>query len=164
MSEELLYKPISDWLFQFLKYRYKRFEIIVEDTHKIRLSDFLFKRNIHKFFPAYKVYDIKVDITGVILNSNSGRLVFVECKTKQIKLLDVGQLLGYSLVARPIYSFLISPQGISAPLFLLIKNYGRYDILGYSVDKRKDRKIILCQWDESKKDINWNNIIPPGSL
>lgn len=164
MIEENLYAPIVNWLKIFLKGHFRKSYIIVEDTHRVKLSDFIFAKGAHKFFSDYTLYDIKVDITGMIINVESAKLVLVECKTKPIKLLDVGQLLGYSLVVKPSFSFLISPEGISAPLFSLFRNYGRYDILEYPFEKGNKKKILLCKWNINKNDIEWNEIIPPGIL
>jgi len=164
MSEKELYRPISEWLQGFLKGRYRRHKIIVEDTHRRKLSEFIFSKNIHRYFPNYSLFDIKVDITGVILGEDSAQLVFIECKIKPIRLLDVGQLLGYSLVAKPAYSFLISPGGLSAPLFSLLKNYGRYDILEYATSGPSKKKLIICTWDSARRDIQWRDALPPGVL
>jgi hypothetical protein len=164
MSEEELYPLISKWLHGFLSGRYRRFKVLVEDTHRKNLSDFIFSKNLHGLFPSYTVFDIKVDITGVILGRDSARLVFVECKIKPIRLLDVGQLLGYSLVAKPAYSFLISPEGFSNPLISLLKNYGRYDILEYTFNGRSRKKLILAAWDQEKRDLVWKGVLPPGIL
>ncbi|MDI1471524.1 hypothetical protein QI155_03170 [Thermodesulfovibrio sp. 1176] len=158
MKEQDLYSQVSKWLYNYLNSWNKRKEIIVKDTHKVNLSDFIVKNNLQNLIPQYSAYDIKVDITGIIKDKNNLKLVFVECKIKPIRLLDVGQLLGYSLVAKPIEAFLISPRGTSEPLYQLLKIYGRYDILSYD----KNRNIKILTWDIQKKEPVWSSILPPG--
>jgi hypothetical protein len=158
MTEKEIYPQIVQWLSKYLKSHYKKSKIIVKDTHTIALSKFLKVIGMDKKFPEYTAYDIKVDVTGVISSFNKTHLVFVECKINFIKLLDVGQLLGYSLVAKPIFSFLVSPKGISDSLHNLLKIYGRYDILKYD----KERSIKIAKWDINKKEPLWDSLLPPG--
>lgn len=158
MIEKELYPQITKWLYGFLKQRHKKTEIIVEDTHKIHLSDFLMRIGLQDSFPEFNAYDIKVDITGVINSTRKAHLVFIECKMKAVRLLDVGQLLGYSLVAKPLYSCLLSPEGISDPLNRLLKVYGRYDILRYG----KELTLKIAQWDYNRNEPLWNTMLPPG--
>jgi hypothetical protein len=100
-----------------------------------------------------------VDVTGMVRYRDSIRFAFVECKVGQITLRDVGQLLGYSLVARPDWSFLISPAGISDRLNMLLVTYGRQDVLGYG----KNRAIRLATWNTSRREIESSTIVPRGS-
>lgn len=158
MTEKELYPQIAQWLSSYLISHYKKAKIIVEDTHRINLSDFLVRINMQNKFPEYTSYDIKVDVTGIINSSKRADLVFVECKLNAIRLLDVGQLLGYSLVAKPIQSFLLSPEGISDPLHRLLKNYGRYDILKYG----KELALKIARWDIRKKEPLWASLLPTG--
>lgn len=158
MMEKELYPQTRDWLLNFLNQRYKKAEIFVEDTHKILLSDFLERSGIPEKFPEFKAYDIKVDITGIIITNKKAHLVFVECKIKPIRLLDVGQLLGYSLVSKPLYAYLFSPEGISDPLNRLLKIYGRYDILRYG----KELTLKIAQWDIKRKEPLWSTVLPSG--
>lgn len=158
MTENDLYPEIATWLSKFLRQRHKKAEIIVEDTHRIHLSDFLIRIGVQSKFPEFNAYDIKVDITGVIGSTKKTDLVFIECKTKAIKLLDVGQILGYSLVAKPLYSYLLSPEGLSDPLNRLLKAYGRYDILRYG----RELTLKIAQWDMKRNEPLWDTMLPSG--
>lgn len=95
-------------------------------------------------------------LTGVILLNDKAELAFVECKLSKITLKDVSQLLGYSKVACPVHSFIISPKGMSNAVSYLLQTLRRYDILAYS----ENRKIRVGSWDESKGDII-RPMIPP---
>jgi len=157
MKESDLYPDVKNWLYGYLKSRYRTAKIITEDTHNIKLSAFIFRKGLINKFPRYKVFDIKTDITGVIIRkSGASSLVFVEFKITKITLTNVGQLLGYSLVADPLLSFLMSPAGISQTLFNLLYRYNRYNILQYN----KDKKIQIVPWGINRKGPVWKDKIP----
>jgi len=159
MKEKDLYPQIVNWLLKFLRSYYKKGEITVGDTHKINLSDFLVRIGMQDKFPNFNVFDIKVDITGIIIRPQKADLAFVECKLNPIRLLDVGQLLGYSLVAKPVFSYLLSPKGVSDPLHNLLKVYGRHDILKYS----EEHTLRIAKWDIQKEEPIWSTLIPAGA-
>lgn len=84
---------------------------------------------------------------------------FIECKLGRITLRDLSQLLGYSKVALPLYSIILSPKGISRSLNLLFDIARRNDILYYSTDSY----IIIGKWNEKRKELDLSSIIPKGS-
>ena len=155
--EEELYPYVIEWLRKFLKGRHRNSDVDVYDTHKINLSKFLQNNELQNYFPEFSAFDIKVDITGIIKSKKSVKLAFVECKTDPITLKDVGQILGYSKVANPDYSFIISPSGLSSPLSVLLQTFGRYDLLEYG-----SRKIRIAKWNLERMEIDSNTILPPG--
>ena len=71
----------------------------------------------------------------------------------------MGQLLGYSLVARPEWSFLVSPAGISDRLNTLLVAYGRQDVLAYA----KNRIIRLATWNVARGELEASTLVPKGS-
>lgn len=154
-----LYPQVAEWLRGYLKGRHPRARISAYDTHKTELSNFLRTHGLHKHFPDFSAYEIQVDVTAVVERKNTVDLAFVECKMGAITLRDVGQLLGYSLVARPELSFLLSPKGLSDRLATLLLTFGRQDILGYG----ENRMIRLAAWDLLRREINLSSLVPKGS-
>lgn len=158
MNERELYPHVVTWLSSFLRDRYKRSKVDVYDTSAKMLSTFLYEKGLSDLFPRSDAFEIQVDITGVIRSSKQARLAFVECKTHTVSLKDVSQLLGYSLVARPLFSFLVSTGSVSTSVWKLVEDLNYLDILKYD-DKRY---IRICQWDTLRKEVKINSVIPRG--
>jgi len=160
VKETELYNPIRRWLDGLLHDRYKRSRVQVFDTHHLKLSSFLPSKGLDGLFPECAAYDIKVDILGIVRRGAKAGLVLVECKTKPVRLLDVGQLLGYGRIVKPLGAFLISPGGASQPLETLLRTFGRYDILEYS----DGRHLTIARWRVSSQDIDHSDLLPPGPV
>ena len=107
------------------------------------------------FFPEFRTYKIRQDITGFIEFEDRVELVFVECKNSKLTLINLSQLIGYSCIALPIFSILIAPQGMGTTLNKLLTSFNRKDILEY----RKGKKIEILKWDKNKQDIDYMNSI-----
>jgi len=157
--ETALYPEVASWLIRHLRGRHPRATVHAQDTHSMDLSTFLRRQNIHSQFKDYDAYEIQVDVTGIVQSTDGIRLAFVECKVGPITLRDVGQLLGYSLVARPEWSYLLSPAGASDRLNTLLVTFGRQDILNYS----KGHAIRLASWNVGRKEVDLSSLIPRGS-
>lgn len=158
-AETGLYPDVVSWLGKYLHSRYRKAEVTAHDTHKVELSAFLRKENLHVQFGDCDAYEIQVDVTGIVKTKESVRLAFVECKVGPITLRDVGQLLGYSLVARPEWSYLLSPSGLSDRLNTLLVTFGRQDILNYG----RNRAIRLATWNSNRREVEISTLIPKGS-
>lgn len=115
------------------------------------------RTDLSELFADFQTYEINVDVTGII-RSQTPSLAFVECKLTALTLRDLSQLLGYSKVAKPIYSIIISPAGMSKALRILLKVYRRYDVLEYAEGLR----LKVGIWDIVRRTIDPATIIPPG--
>lgn len=152
-----MYPDIVEWLKINLKQKFgkKALKITVLDTHDSDLSNFIMSLSYQKFFPEFSTYKIRQDITGFVEYKDRVDLVFVECKNTSLSLIHLSQLIGYSCIALPIYSILLSPQGMGQTLNKLLKNYNRSDILEF----RPNKTILVIKWDKSKQDIDYMNSI-----
>lgn len=157
-SESELYPEVIRWFEGYLKEKHQKADIKAYDTSRQDLSEFLRRHKLHLFFPEFETYVIKVDITAAIKYKNQCDLAFIECKLNPINLKDISQLLGYSRVVKPKYSFIISPGGISTPANTLIKIFKRYDILEY----QKGAKIKIVQWNKITQEVDISTLLPPG--
>ncbi len=155
-----MYPEVCTWFKKILKEKFKDAEICVEDTSKKVLSKWLVEKGYHKFFSDYQTFEIEVDVTGIVRKSDEKAFLgFIECKLGRITLRDLSQLLGYSKVASPLCSILLSPKGISRSLNLLFNICRRNDVLYYLAD----RHIIIGKWNGKRKELDLSSIIPKGS-
>ena len=84
----------------------------------------------------------------------------MECKNTKLTLAQLSQLLGYSRIAQPLYSFLISPVGFSLTLVSLLQKYRRHDVLEYLWEPGKiPWQVAVAQWDMTTANLNRNNMI-----
>ena len=158
--EQEMYPEVIEWFRNYLSAYHKRSKIEVFNTSQLLLSRFLETKDYHRCFREYLTFEIKVDITGIIRTQKRAFLCFIECKLKPITLKDISQLLGYSRVAQPLYSLIISPRGISKSMNYLLKTFNRYDVLKYNEEK----SIRVASWDYIKREIDIRTLLPPGKF
>jgi len=166
VNEQEMYPDVAKWLNRLLKEKYPEARIEVRDTHAAQLNEYIIRHGLQGYFDddRWQTYDIKVDLTAFIKTQKSNGLIFVECKTTNISLLNVSQLLGYSRVALPLSSYLVSSTGIGRSVQSLITKYGRSDILEYHWRKGEAaRNMIIAKWERNLKSIDLNSVLPPGA-
>jgi type VI protein secretion system component VasK len=156
--EREMYSPVMAWFKRTLKGRYPRAVVETYDTSTVGLNRFLESQGLHHLFPQYQSYEISVDVTAVVRRSKSGLLGFVECKLNQISVRDLSQLLGYSRVAIPAYSIIVSPAGVTQAVHYLLNTFGRLDVLEYGGGHR----VKVATWDSVREEISLPTLIPPG--
>ena len=159
-KEKQMYPDVMEWLKRTLRGMFPRAEIETYDTSAVALYRFLETNGLQELFPQYQSYDIHVDVTGIVQTKRKAYLAFVECKLKQITLRDLSQLLGYSRVAIPIYSIIMSPAGIGSAMTCLLKTYGRIDVLEYE----KSRRLKVATWDAGRREVSVPTLIPAGEF
>lgn len=161
-QEKELYPTIMEWLKGYLEDRFKKSKVSTFNTSGTVLYRFLQEKGFSEFFPDYQAFEIMVDITGIIISNQSAKLVFIEVKRDAISLKDISQLLGYSIIAKPEFSFLISPAGLSNRMNYLLNQIKHLEVLNY--DREDTTKFIrIAKWDINKEEIIPGSIIPKGS-
>lgn len=153
-----MYPDVVRWLKKFLDGRKGISDVEVFDTHDVYLSALLPSKGYTSM--DYPTYEIKVDIAGVFRFKEKEQLALVECKLNHLRLMDVAQTIGYSKVAVPEYSFLVSPAGLNGSLTRLFSNYNRTDVLEYSTNKY----VTVARWEPDRTDISFNEYYPRGNL
>lgn len=156
-TEKDMYPDIIKWLEKDLNQKFKNNSnrVTVLDTHDSDLSNFLMDLGYQKVIPEFATYQIRQDITGFIEYPDRVDMVFVECKNEPLNIMHLSQLIGYSCVALPIYSLLLSPAGMGATLGKLLQAFNRKDILYY----RSGKRIQVIKWDYKKQDIDYINSV-----
>lgn len=166
-NETEMYPDVMDWLARVLRGRFAGCKVDVRDTHASPLNEYIKRNGLQQYFQSdiWQTYEIRVDITAFMVHRERPALVFVECKVIPISLQHVSQLLGYSRVARPLLSYLISTKGIGNAVTGLISRYDRTDILQYDWQKGKmPRTLVLGTWDISTKQLDPASVLPPGAF
>jgi len=164
VKEQELYQHVARWLKSFLNRRYRRAKkIIVEDTSRSTVAAFLVKHDLLKWQPEGKIFDIKVDVTGVALLTMPHQpplvqLAIVEVKVGAINLRGFSQVLGYAKVIRPSHAFIISPKGWTSSLQQLVRDFNRMDVLEYA----RDQYIVIAKWDSSSASIRPGDVLTYG--
>ncbi len=159
MNEKDLYPDIEKWLNQYLTDNYKGCDIITTSESSSKTLDVVLKKyGIH--LDELEGLLIKIDVIGIIQKSKNHdgiKLVFVEVKDELLTLKDLGQLWGYTKLANPIESFLISSEGLGT-LQIIFDVHNRKDLLVYGENSEKFMKIV--KWDNSRKIIDYSTMIP----
>lgn len=163
-TERDLYPDVVAWLETFLRERLRRKKIIVRDTSrrplKLALQDIGLTPSNK---PEWPTYDILVDVTGFIVSGKTVNFAFVECKNEPIKLRDISQLLGYSRVAQPLYSCILSPRGVSRDVAALLRTYSRYDVLEYCWPRgERPKSIVVATWNEQQQAVEHATLLHSG--
>lgn len=166
LNERRMYKPVCQWLRRFLSERHRDARVQVHDVSRRSLSAFIDESKLREYLPAeWVTWDIRVDIVGFIIKEGEAQLAFAECKNNPITLAHVSQLLGYSRVARPLYSFLLSPAGTGDSLVQLIETYRRTDVLQYDWQTGiRPRTILIAKWDHWAGQIEVDSTLPQGAF
>lgn len=155
-QEEILYPEIEAWCRQYLKDRYKGYEVFTtHKTSKVSLDAYLKTLGIE--IKEAIGLSIKIDVVGILRKKNDIKLIFIEVKDDPLTLKDLGQLWGYTQLLNPIESFLVSPQGLGG-LDYLLKILQREDLLVYG--RKKEKMMSVCKWDTARKSIDYLSMVP----
>ena len=137
--EEKLYEPIANWLSKDEKLAADE---VTYDTSVQTMDQYLKANKLTGIFPGLADFNQKPDVVG--LRKNDGFVVFIEVKAGSLSLTDLGQLLGYCMMADPDRAILISPSGPSGELALMLSSVP--GLLEFGAGKR----IQVGEWDDKK--------------
>lgn len=156
MKESDLYEPMRAWLEQYLKDKYKGYEIITVDTSLERLDRALARYDI--VCEMANGVDIQIDILGIARKKSVTKIFFIEAKKTKLVLRDLGQLWAYCKLVDPDEAFLFSSEGLGS-LNKLLNSFHREDLLDFG-DGRKIKKMRVGKWDVKKNTVDFNTLIP----
>ena len=138
-----LYEPMRLWLEQYVKDKYKGYDVISIDAHAERLDCVLLKYGITK--EMVNGIDIQIDVLAIARKREIIKLFFIEAKKTKLSLRDLGQLWAYCKLADPDEAFLLSSQGLGS-LDKIVGVFKREDLLDFG-DGKKIKKMIIGKWD-----------------
>lgn len=158
MDKKDLASSIQTWLKNFLIKKYSDIydvvDIIIPESSLSKLPIAQIK-----LCENYSSWDFKPDILGILKNKKNSNieLVLVNRATSSLSLKEIGEMYCYSKLVNSKLSLLISLNGVSNEVgILLVDEKIRKKVLNYSAE----REIIICSWDEDKDMINDNLVIP----
>ena len=156
MLEEELYEPMRVWLEQYVRDKYKRYDVISVDSHAERLDRLLAKYGVIK--EMANGVDIQIDVLAIAKKNNDVKLFFIEAKKTRLTLRDLGQLWAYCKLVDPDEAFLFSSAGLGS-LNKLLNAFRREDLLDFG-DGKKIKKMIVGKWDVTKNTVDYNSVVP----
>ena len=154
--ENELYEPMRVWLENYIKGKYKNYEVITIDTHKERLDRALSKLGIT--IEVAVGIDIQIDVLGVARKGSSTKLFFIEAKKTELTIRDLGQLWAYCKLIDPEEAFLITSATIGS-LNKILNTFKREDLLDFGEGKTI-KKMKIAKWDLSANMPDVLNMIP----
>jgi len=156
MKELDLYAPMCTWLQQYLVDKYKKFEVIVVDTHSERLDHALQKFGIVSDIATG--IDIQIDVLGIVRDSKEFKLFFIEAKKTSLNLKDLGQLWAYCKLIDPEEAFLLTSSDLGS-LNKLMNVYNREDLLNFG-DGKIIKKMKIGIWNTKTNSPEYNTMFP----
>ena len=156
LLENELYEPMRLWLENYIKDKYKGYEVITIDTHAERLDRVLNKLGIT--VDVAVGIDIQIDVLGIARKRNSTKLFFIEAKKTELTLRDLGQLWVYCKLIDPEEAFLITSATIGS-LNKILNTFKREDLLDFGEGKTI-KKMKIAKWDLSSNMPDLLNMIP----
>lgn len=156
MREEELYEPMRIWLDQYVKDKYKRYDVISVDSHAERLDRVLAKYNIVNEMATG--VDIQIDVMAIARKQKDIKLFFIEAKKTRLTLRDLGQLWAYCKLVDPDEAFLFSSANLGS-LNKLLNVFRREDLLDFG-DGNHIKKMRVGKWDVTRNTVDYNSIVP----
>lgn len=156
MKEEELYKPMRIWLEQYVKDKYKKYEVVAVDAHAERLDRVLAKYGIIN--EMANGVDIQIDVLAIAKNGTDIKLFFIEAKKTKLTLRDLGQLWAYCKLVDPDEAFLLSSADLGS-LNKLLNAFKREDLLDFG-DGKRIKKMRVGKWDVTKNTLDYNSLVP----
>lgn len=156
MKEYELYEPMRIWLEQYMKDKYKGWQIFSVDSHSERLDRVLARYDI--ILEQAIGVDIQIDVLGIAKKNDKVRLVFIEAKITRLTLRDLGQLWAYCKLIDPFEAFLFTSNTLGS-LDKLLNTYGREDLLDFG-DTKRIKKMTVGKWDTKRKSPDLLTVVP----
>lgn len=144
------------WLEQYVKDKYKTYDVIAVDAHAERLDRVLARYNVIK--EMANGIDIQIDVLAIAKMRNQVKLFFIEAKKTRLTLRDLGQLWAYCKLVDPDEAFLLSSTGLGS-LNKLLNAFRREDLLDFG-DGKKIKKMRVGKWDVIKSIVDYNSLVP----
>ena len=156
MLEEELYEPMRVWLEQYIKDKYKRYDVVAVDAHAERLDRVLAKYDVIN--EMANGVDIQIDVLAIAKKGSEVKLFFIEAKKTKLTLRDLGQLWAYCKLIDPEEAFLLSSGGLGS-LNKLLNAFHREELLDFG-DKKRIKKMRVGTWNTVTNSVDYLTLVP----
>jgi len=147
ISEEDTYEPQRIWLQKYLENQFPDSTIETFVVADIDMNNYFSRSGLEQYYEIAEDFEIRPDVVGII---DGKKFAFIESKITILGIKDIGQLLGYCLVANPELAILCSTKNSSGNLTTILTHE---DLIKYSNDK----KIQFGHWDQTSNSMKFLN-------
>jgi hypothetical protein len=158
MDKEQLSKQILHWMKDFLIKKfsndYDLLDVLIPESNLSKLPI------LHiKSIPNYSSWEFKPDLIGILKNKITGEvsLAIANRTTSSISLKEIGELHTYAKVLDAKFAILISTNGPSNEVNILLLEQSISDRL---LKFNNKTSLLIATWDIGKKAISQESILP----
>jgi hypothetical protein len=146
-------EQIRQWFKTYVDARFPGAEArCLPNTHKSSLSGIIEEQGLLGTWPSACAWEMILDIALTYRTGNSTNLLLAKVHRRGLTIAHVGEMVCYSLVARPALAFVVTTQALSPALSQVLWKQGHWDLLKYGKhyvglirwDKRLKRGFPLC--------------------
>jgi len=154
MDKQELTKKTAEWLKDFLSKKYDVLDVLIPESNLSKI-----RNEYIKSCKDYSSWEFKPDVLGIVKNRDNGEieLVLLNRSVSSISLKEIGELYCYSKLVNSKMSFLLSLNGVSNEVgILLLDTDAKKRLLNYGDGK----EIVILSWDLKKNGVNYDSVIP----
>jgi hypothetical protein len=158
MEKQELSNKIMVWLEGFLRIKFGKthdiLEVLVPESNLSKLPN-----EYIKSCENYSAWEFTPDVLAILRNKETGaiELVLASRSISALSLKEVGEIYTYSKLINSKLSFLVSLNGVSNEVnILLLEDEIKKRLLNYG----NSGGIIIFSWDEKNNGVDLNSIIP----
>lgn len=130
-AKEILSSELCSWLNGYLSEKYSKeynVEVLIPKGYLSKLPNKSMKQ-----IPNFSSFEFKPDVLGILTSKNQPtnvKLVFVNRSVNALSLKEIGEILCYARIAKPIEAFLVSPKALANEVNLIL------------LDSTKQQKVL----------------------
>lgn len=147
-------KKMRDWFEKYLEDSYSPEYDIDVILPKSSLS--MINRGDLKSISDISSYEFRPDILGILTGADGSKLAFLNRNMHAIGIKDIGELLCYCRLAKPIEAFISSLKGVATEVTLLLM---RLDVQERLL-KYDNKYITLFGWNSQLDEPEIRSMIP----
>jgi hypothetical protein len=158
MDKNELSAALACWIKTFINSNFShQYELLEVLNAPIALSKL--NSSLIKALPNYSSWEFSPDLLGIIKRKSDGEtcLVLINRSTSGLSLKEIGELHCYAKLVKAEFAFLVSSNGVSNEVnILLVDKQIRDRLLNFDNGKT----IIILTWNENTGGVDKNSVLP----